>query len=99
MGEDVAGWRNLIEGFAEDYLTSQGMVADWGIHYRPRADDQPEILPHVHMLITTRVYDPTHTDAGRIRQTWVRTDKARKALAEKWWASTGIVPKSFGIAA
>ncbi len=95
LGEDVAGWRNLIEGFCEDHLTSQGMVVDWAIHHRAAIDDRPEILPHVHMLITTRVFDPSHADAGRIRQTCVRTEKARKALAEKWWAHTGLLPRSY----
>lgn len=98
-GEGVAGWRNLIEGFCEDYLTSQGMVADWAVHARASTGDRSEILPHVHLLITTRVFDPAHTDVGRIRQTWLRTDKARKALAEKWWAHSGITPRSYAIAA
>ena len=26
------------------------------------------ILPHVHMLISMRVFDPAHPDVGRIRQ-------------------------------
>lgn len=99
QGDDVAGWRNLIEGFCEDYLTSQGMVVDWAVHHRAVGDLKPEILPHCHLLITTRAYDPAHPDAGRIRQTWLRTEKARKALAEKWWAYTGLLPRSYGIAA
>ncbi len=98
-GQDVAGWRNLIEGFCEDHLASQGMIADWAIHHRSAAGDTPAILPHVHLLITTRVYDPAHADAGRIRQTWLRTDKARKALAEKWWAHAGMMPRSYAMAA
>ncbi|RSY89562.1 hypothetical protein DAH66_02595 [Sphingomonas koreensis] len=99
IGEDVVGWRNLIEGFAEDHLTSQGMVVDWAIHHRAASDDKPEILPHVHMLIAMRVFDPVHPDLGRIRQNWVRTEKARKALAEKWWAYSGIAPRSYALAA
>ncbi len=74
------------------------MVVDWAIHHQAAADDRAEILPHVHMLITSRVFDPNHADAGRIRQTWVRTEKARKALAEKWWAHTGLLPRSYAIA-
>lgn len=98
-GGDVASWRNLIEGFCEDHLKSQGMVTDWAIHHRAGTDDRPEILPHVHMLITTRVFDPAHADVGRIRQTWLRTEKARKALTEKWWAHSGLVPHCYAIAA
>lgn len=60
--------------------------------------DSPEILPHVHLLITTRAYDPGHPDVGRIRQTWIRTDRARKALAEKWWACSGMLPRNCIIA-
>lgn len=99
QGQDVAGWRSLIEGFAEDFLTSQGMIADWAIHYRPPSGDGAEILPHCHLLITSRVYDPAHVDVGRIRQTWLRTEKARKALAEKWWKASDMVPRSYAAAA
>lgn len=99
LAEGLTGWRRLIEGFCEDHLSSQGMVVDWAIHHRPETADLPAIMPHVHLLITTRVFDPTLVDAGRIRQTWVRTDKARKALAERWWARTGLYPRSYGLAA
>lgn len=95
LGQDVAAWRNLIEGFAEDHLTSQGMVVDWAIHHRAGAGEQPDILPHCHLLITTRVFDRAHTDVGRVRQNWLRSEKARKALAEKWWARTGLFPSGY----
>lgn len=99
VGEDVTGWRMIIEGFCEDYLTSQGMVVDWAIHYRDGEGDRPAILPHVHMLITMRVFDRAHPDVGRVRQNWLRSEKARKALAEKWWARTGLFPRSYAVAA
>lgn len=99
LHEGPQGWRNLIEGFAEDYLTSQGMVCDWAIHRQAATAQEPEILPHVHMLITMRVFDVRHADVGRIRQTWVRTERARKTLAEKWWAHTGLFPRSYAMAA
>ncbi len=99
LGEDVAGWRAIVEGFCEDFLCSQGMVTDWAIHHRPATDHQPEILPHVHLLITTRAYDQSHPDVGRIRQNWLRTKNARKALAEKWWGRTGIYPSAYAMAA
>ncbi len=99
QGEDVKGWRNLIEGFAEDYLTSQGMVVDWAIHHRAESEVLPAIAPHAHLLITTRVYDPVRPDCGKIRQTWIRTERARKTLAEKWWARAGIIPRAYAMAA
>jgi hypothetical protein len=99
LGGDVAGWRTIIEGFAEDFLVSQGMVVDWAVHYRDEEGNQPAILPHVHMLITMRAYDRSHPDVGRVRQNWLRTEKARKALAEKWWARTGLYPRSYATAA
>lgn len=99
VGEDLRGWRNLIVGFAEDYLTSQGMVVDWAIHHREESDAMPAIAPHAHLLITTRVYDPAHPDVGKIRQTWLRTANARKALAQKWWERSGIYPASYALAA
>lgn len=99
LNEDLPRWRDLIEGFAEDHLVAQGMVVDWVIHQRAETAELPEILPHVHMLITTRAYDTSLAECGRIRQTWIRTEKARKALAEKWWARTGIYPRSYALAA
>lgn len=99
IGEDVVGWRNLIEGFSEDYLSSQGMVVDWAVHHRVATDDQAEILPHVHMLIAQRVFDPSLAEVGRIRQNWLRTHKARKSLAQKWWARTGLYPRTYAVAA
>ena len=93
--EDLAFWRNLIEGFAEDYLVARGMVVDWAIHHQAETDDQPEIAPHVHFLITLRGYDPEHRDYGKVRQNWLRTDNSRKRLAERWWERTGIVPPEY----
>lgn len=98
LGDDAAGWRNLIEGFCEDHLTSQGMIVDWAIHCRDATDTEPEIMPHVHLLITMRVFDRMHHDWGRVRQTWVRTDKARKRMAERWWAHSGIYPSNYDLA-
>jgi hypothetical protein len=73
VGESVADWRNLIQGLCEDHLVSQGLVTDWATHHRPSTTEADEILPHVHMAITTRVYASHPTDLGRIRQTWLRT--------------------------
>ncbi len=98
LHEGVVGWRNLIEGFCEDHLTVQGMVVDWAIHHQPDDTEQREVLPHVHMLITMRVFDTAHADVGRIRQTWIRTERARKVLAEKWWAHSGLFPPSYAVA-
>jgi len=99
MGEDIAGWCNLVTGFCEDHLVSQGMVCDWAIHHRDADGERPAIPPHVHMIVTTRVYDPAHADLGKVRQAWLRTDRARKALAEKWWEHVGIVPPAYAPAA
>lgn len=99
LGEDIAGWRMIVEGFSEDFLTSQGMVVDWAIHHRAGDSGQTAILPHVHMLIAMRVFDRSHPDVGRVRQNWLRTEKARKALAEKWWVRTGLYPRSYALAA
>lgn len=99
LGQDPDAWRNLIEGFAEDHLISQGMVVDWAVHHREGTEGRPDILPHVHLLITTRVFDPAHAEVGRIRQNWLRTGNARKALAEKWWAHTGLYPRNYALAA
>jgi hypothetical protein len=38
VGEGLAGWRNLIEGFCEDHLVAQGVVTDWAIHHREVLD-------------------------------------------------------------
>lgn len=99
LHEEVSGWRNLIEGFSEDHLSSQGMVVDWAIHHQAEGAGRREILPHVHMLITMRVFDSAHGDVGRIRQTWIRTERARKSLAEKWWAYSGMFPQNHLLAA
>ena len=90
--ETPATWRDLVEGFIEDHLASQGMVVDWAIHAQDEAPDQRQILPHVHMLVSTRCYDRTHLEFGRRRQTWLRTPKAAKALADKWYPLVGIYP-------
>ena len=78
---------------------ARGMVVDWAIHHQAESDDQPEIAPHVHLLITLRGYDPEHRDYGKVRQNWLRTDNSRKRLAERWWDRTGIVPPEYVMAA
>lgn len=99
MHEGKETWRNLIVGFCEDFLTAQGMVVDWAIHQRDARDGAPEILPHVHMLITTRIYDRSRVTNGQIQQTWLRTPAACKRLAEKWYERSGIYPSAHAIAA
>ncbi len=94
--ESPALWRDLIEGFAEDHLCSQGMVVDWAIHAQDEAPDRPRILPHVHLLISTRVYDRSHPDFGKRRQAWLRTPAAARSLAEKWYAASGLFPPIVG---
>ncbi|MBR0553765.1 MobA/MobL family protein [Stakelama marina] len=90
--EGEAVWREMVEGFLEDHIAAQGMVADWAVHYRVDRDDRPGVHPHAHMLITTRVYDPSSPEFGKRRQNWLRTPAACRSLAEKWYAITGIYP-------
>lgn len=90
--ETPAVWRDMIEGFIEDHLASQGMVVDWAVHAQDETIDQRQILPHVHLLVTTRVYDRSHPEFGRRRQTWLRTPRAARALAERWYPLVGIYP-------
>lgn len=90
--ESPAAWRDLIHGFAEDHLASQGMICDWAIHAQDESEGRPRILPHAHLLITTRVYDRSHVDFGKRRQAWLRTPAATRSLAEKWYAASGLFP-------
>lgn len=99
MGLAHDAWIDLITGFCEDYLTPSGMIVDWAIHARDEDGVTPAIAPHVHLLITTRVYDRQHAEFGRLRQTWLRTEVARKRLGERWWTHTGLYPQSYRIAA
>lgn len=99
IGKSRAEWRHLMEGFCEDHLTAQGMVADWAIHHRAAGEGTCEILPHAHLVITTRAFDRASPDYGRIRQNWLRTDNARKAIAERWWAHTGLYPSGYALTA
>ncbi|TPG10835.1 MobA/MobL family protein [Sphingomonas oligophenolica] len=92
VNEDPEYWRQLVVGFAEDHFASQGMVLDFAIHYAAACADRPEILPHVHLLVTTRVFDPTSDRFGKRQQTWLRTPDACKAMADRWFAATGIYP-------
>lgn len=41
LGEGVAGWRNLVAGYSENHLVSQGMVCDWAIHPFPKVRAGP----------------------------------------------------------
>lgn len=88
-------WRNLIEGFCEDYTCALGMIADWAVHYREEAEGRRAIHPHVHILLTMRVFDRTLPEFGKVRKTWVRTENARKRLAERWWERSGIYPACY----
>jgi hypothetical protein len=92
--EDPKTWRDMVEGFVEDHLASQGMVADWAVHAQEEGEGRRRILPHVHLLVTTRVYDRSLPEFGRRRQNWLRTPGACRSLAEKWYAHSGIYPPS-----
>lgn len=99
QGMSVSEWKVLVTGFCEDHMATQGMTADWAIHQRAARDGAPEILPHVHLLITTRVYDPNSWATGTVRQNWLRTANARKAMGDRWMAATGIYPSELARAA
>lgn len=95
--ESASTWRDMVEGFIEDHLASQGMVVDWAIHAQDEAPGQRRILPHAHLLVTTRVYDRSHPEFGKRRQAWLRTPGSAKALAEKWYAVSGIYPPTLNM--
>ncbi|MEA1085057.1 MobA/MobL family protein [Sphingomonas sp. CD22] len=95
--ETAATWREIVEGFCDDHLSTQGMITDWAIHAQSESEGKREILPHVHMLITTRVYDRTHADFGRRRQNWLRTSNACKSLADKWYPLVDLYPGAMGV--
>lgn len=90
--ESPSVWRDMVEGFIEDHLATQGMVVDWAIHAQAEGPDRRLIPAHCHLLVTTRVYDRKHADFGKRRHTWLRTPAAAQSLAEKWYALTGIYP-------
>lgn len=90
-------WQQLVQGFCEDHLVSQGMIVDWAIHAQDETADQRQILPHVHMLVTTRVFDRRQPDFGRRRQNWLRTPAACKSLADKWYSLVDLYPSRTGV--
>ncbi|WP_415644351.1 MobA/MobL family protein, partial [Sphingomonas antarctica] len=95
--ETPATWRDIVEGFCEDHLASQGMVTDWAIHAQAEGEGERLILPHVHMLITTRGFDGSHVEFGKRRQNWLRTPAACKSLADKWYPLVGLYPQVMGV--
>jgi hypothetical protein len=86
-----ASWRAKIEAFGEDYLASQGMIVDWAIHCLPDGADGFEILPHVHFLISSRVWRKAGHH-GRHQKTWLSTKARVDRLADAWFKITGLHP-------
>jgi len=72
----------LVRSFVREHFTSQGMLADIGIHCPKAADGLDQ--PHAHILLTMRRIDassPTGFDAKKERE-WNERDAVAKALVE-----------------
>jgi len=81
----------LVRDFVKEHFTSQGMVADIGIHC-PKASDGLD-QPHAHILLTTRRLDPSSGTgfAAKERDWNEREDIARLvAEARKRFNNTGL---------
>lgn len=91
---DPSSWRPLIEAFGEDHLASQGMIVDWAIHCLPDGAGGFEIVPHVHFLITSRMWRTGGTH-GRFQKPWLSTKAQVDRLADAWFKLTGLFPADY----
>lgn len=84
-------WRHMIIGLCEDYIMSQGMIVDWSIHSLGGADDEWQVHPHAHLLITARAWDEAR-GPGRRPVGWFCREPQVRDLAEAWYAASGMYP-------
>ena len=87
----LGDWRTIIDEFLEDHLVRQGMIIDWGIHYREETEELPGILPHVHFLIIARGWDQRRKP-GAVMQNWLTTHASRRRHADRWYQLTEMFP-------
>lgn len=72
----------LVRSFVREHFTSQGMIADIGIHEPHAADGQKQ--PHAHVLLSLRRLDAaTETGFSRTKERdWNEREDVAKAVAE-----------------
>ena len=88
-----AQWRLITAAFCEDQFAAKGMVADWAIHYRDGDVGGTAIAPHMHIVATSRMWDAR--DPGRWQKAWLATPASVRALADAWYATTGLYPVGY----
>lgn len=87
----LSDWRQIIDAFCEDSLVAQGMIVDWAIHSRAETEAAPAVLPHVHLLVTARCWDPARKP-GAVMQHFLRTHASHCRRAEEWYRLTEMKP-------
>lgn len=90
---NTAAWRNMVVGFCEDHIMSQGMIVDFGLHALAGSDDEWQVHPHAHLLITARAWDSTR-DPGRRPAGWFCREGQVRELAETWYGISGVYPST-----
>ena len=91
---DRSSWRAMVEALNQDHLADQGMVVDWAIHVAPDDGDSLAPSPHVHWLITSRMWRRDR-DHGRHQKPWLSTKAQVDRLAEAWFEITGLYPVDY----
>lgn len=94
QGGTDAEWRRLIELFAQQHLTSKGMICDWAIHALPAPGSGWLVRPHAHLLITACEWKHNRKHALQ-HPVWCRGEAARRRLESSWLFMAGLSPSPF----
>lgn len=80
---DEPAWKNLVHRFIDDQLVRNGMVTDWAIHRLRHADGSWAIMPHAHLIITSRGWRAERSP-GRRNLAWFGNRRSVD-IAEAAW--------------
>ena len=80
---DEPTWKNMLQRFIDEQLVQNGMITDWAIHRRRNADGSWSIMPHAHLIITSRGWRAKRSP-GRRNLAWFGSRRTVQAAEDAW---------------
>jgi hypothetical protein len=79
----------LIAEFMDDQFVYRGMAVDYAVHGLRHEDGSWKLRPHIHMLVTLRVWRDDQYK-GRRQRSWLMTRDHERSLEDAWAKLTGL---------
>jgi MobA/MobL family len=88
---DPDAWDDKIAEWLDDQFVYRGMAVDYAVHALRHEDGSWKLRPHIHMLVTLRVWRDDQYK-GRRQRSWLMSRDHERGLEDAWADLTGLRP-------